>query len=124
MKTRFAIVLFAILAIGLCALPAVAQQATVKGVCKDSQGNPVVDGIVVYANQENGQKYQLKTNKKGEYFSLGLTTGKYKVTFYKNADYFKAGKELDHVNGKPVTLDEDSNVLDFDVKKEMESQAK
>ena len=56
---------------------------TVKGVCKDAQGIPIIDGVVVWANQDNGQKYTLKTNKKGKYFSLGLTPGKYNVTLYK-----------------------------------------
>ena len=122
MKKHFAIFLFAMLAIGLWASPALAQQGTVKGVCKDSTGAPIVDGVVLWTNLDNGQKYQLKTNKKGEYFSLGITPGKYNVTLYKNADDFKAGKEMDHVNGFQVQLDE--NELPFDVKKEMESAAK
>jgi tetratricopeptide (TPR) repeat protein len=123
MKKYFVILLFAILALGLCLPPAFAQASgTVKGVCKDAQGNPVVDGVVVWANQDNGQKYPLKTNKKGEYFSLGLTPGKYNVTLYKSADDQKAGKEMDHVNGFTVKLDENS--VDFDVKKEQEDAAK
>ena len=69
-----------------------------------------------------GRNTQLKTNKKGEYFSLGLAPGKYLVTLYKNADDMKAGKELDHVKGFPVQLDE--NTLDFDLKKDMENTAK
>jgi tetratricopeptide (TPR) repeat protein len=77
---------------------------------------------VVWANQDNGQKYPLKTNKKGEYFSLGISAGKYNVTLYKNADDMKAGKEIDHVNGFNVTLDE--NELPFDLKKDQESAAK
>jgi tetratricopeptide (TPR) repeat protein len=123
MKKHLAILLFAILALGLCA-PAVFAQAsgTVKGVCKDAQGNPVVDGVVVYTNVDNGQKYILKTNKKGEYFSLGLSPGTYLVTLYKNAEDMKAGKEMDHVKGFRVQLDE--NTLDMDVKKEMENAAK
>ena len=123
MKKHFAIVLFAVLAAGLCA-PQVFGQAsgTVKGVCKDAQGNPVADGVVVWTNMDNGQKYSLKTNKKGEYFSLGLSPGKYNVVLYKSADDQKAGKEMDHVNGFQVHLDE--NELAFDVKKEMESTAK
>ena len=48
--------------------------------------------VVVYANLDNGQKYTLKTNKKGEYFSLGITPGKYNVTLYKSADDQKAGQ--------------------------------
>jgi tetratricopeptide (TPR) repeat protein len=123
MKKYFAIVLFAVLAAGLC-VPQVFAQAsgTVKGVCKDAQGNPVADGVLVWTNVDNGQKYTLKTSKKGEYFSLGLTPGKYNITLYKSADDQKAGKELDHVNGYPVRLDE--NELNFDLKKEMENTAK
>lgn len=123
MKKHFAILFSAVLALGLCA-PAVFAQASgsIKGVCKDAQGNPIVDGIVVYTNQDNGQKYTLKTNKKGEYFSLGVSAGKYNVILYKNAEDQKAGKESDHVNGFQVQLDE--NTLDFDIKKEQENQAK
>ena len=123
MKKYFAFLLFAILALGLCVPPVLAQSAgSVKGVCKDAQGTPLVDAVVVWANIDNGQKYTLKTNKKGEYFSLGLSPGKYVVTLYKNADDAKANKELDHVKGFGVTLDENS--LDFDLKKDQESAAK
>jgi tetratricopeptide (TPR) repeat protein len=123
MKKHLAIILFALLAIGLCVPPVFAQASgTVKGVCKDSSGNPLADAVVVWANQDNGQKYTLKANKKGEYFSLGITPGKYNVTLYKNADDQKAGKESYHQNGFQVQLDENS--LDFDLKKEAENQAK
>ena len=123
MKKHFAIFLFALLVLGLCA-PAVFAQAsgTVKGVCKDVTGAPVADGIVVWNNLDNGQKYTLKTNKRGEYFSLGLSPGSYTVTLYKSADDQKAGKEVFHVNKFQVQLDE--NNLDFDLKKEQENQAK
>ncbi len=123
MKKHFAILLFAILALGLCVPPVFAQATgSVKGVCKDAQGNPLVDAMLVWANLDNGQKYPLKTNKKGEYFSLGLSPGKYLVTLYRNADEMKANKELDHVKGFQVTLDE--NELAFDLKKEQENVAK
>jgi tetratricopeptide (TPR) repeat protein len=94
----------------------------VKGVCKDADGTPIADGIVVWNNVDNGQKYPLKTNKKGEYFSLGLTPGKYNIVLYRNADDLKAGKEVDHVNGFQVRLDE--NTYDFDEKKVREDAAK
>jgi len=123
MKKRFAILFITVMVLGLC-VPAVFAQAsgTVKGTCKDAEGNPVADGIVVFSNLDNGQKYTLKTNKKGEYFSLGLTPGKYNVTLFKNADDLKAGKQLDIVKNFPVQLDE--NVLDFDEKKNQEAAAK
>jgi tetratricopeptide (TPR) repeat protein len=114
----------AVLTVGLWVPPALAQGAsgTVKGVCKDAQGNPIVDGVVVWANQDNGQKYTLKTNKKGEYFSLGVGAGTYTVSLYKNADDAKAGKELFHFGKVQVTTDE--STIDFDLKKQAEEAAK
>ena len=123
MKRQVALFAMILLTLGLCVPPVLAQASgTVKGVCKDPQGNPIVDGVVVFANQDNGQKYTLKTNKKGEYFSLGVAPGSYIVTLYKNADDAKANKELFHFNKFQVTLEE--NTLDFDIKKQAEDQAK
>ncbi len=123
MKKYFAILLFTTLALGLCAPMVLAQASgSVEGVCKDAQGNPIPDAVVVWTNMDNGQKYTLKTNKKGEYFSLGLSPGKYLVTLYKTADDAKANKELDHVKGFQVNLDK--NELPFDLKKDQEAAAK
>lgn len=123
MKKHLAFLVMAVLALGLCVSPAFGQTAgSVRGTCKDAQGNPVADGIIVFTNTDNGQKYPLKTNKKGEYFSLGVTPGKYNVVLYKNADDQKANKDMDHANGFQVGLSE--NTLDLDVKKEIESAAK
>ncbi len=124
-KKLFAVFTLAILVLGLCTVPLFAQGAsgTVKGVCKDSDGNPIADAVVVWANQDNGQKYTLKTNKKGEYFSLGVVGGTYTVTLYKNADDDKANKELFHFGKVPVTLDENPP-LDFDLKKATQEAAK
>jgi len=123
MKKYFTVLLFAVFAVGLCAPPVFAQASgTVKGVVKDSDAKPVAGAIVEYQNLDNGQKYNLKTNGKGEYFSLGITPGKYKVTVYRTPDDQKAAKEFYHVNGFQVTLDE--NTLDIDLKKEQENQAK
>lgn len=124
MKRHFAVLALVLVIVGLCATPMFAQGAsgTVKGVCKDAQGNPIVDGVVIWANQDNGQKYTLKTNKKGEYFSLGVGPGTYTVTLYKNADDAKANKELFHFGKVTVTLDE--NTVDFDLKKQATEAAK
>jgi len=124
MKKHFAIFAITVLLLAFC-VPAVFAQAsgTVKGSCKDAQGNPVVDAVIVFENLDNGQKYTLKTNKKGEYFSLGLSPGKYNVTLYKNAEDAKAGKQIDFVKGYQVQIG-DNDPLDFDAKKEQEQQAK
>lgn len=103
--------LFAVVAV-LCIVPASAQTGTVKGACKDAQGNPITDAQVVWHNNDNGRTFNLKTNKKGEYFSLGIEPGKYTVTLSKD------GKELDKVNNYPVSSDEIT--LDFDLKKSQE----
>ena len=122
MKKHFAVFVFVVLVLALCVPPVFAQNsATVKGVCKDLQGNPIADGTVLYVNQTNGQKYPLKTNKNGDYFSLGLSAGAYTITLYRNADDAKAGKELFHANNFTVVLGE--NTLDFDLKKEQERAA-
>src|SRR5216683_4450078 len=94
----------------LCVPPVFAQATgTVKGVCKDAQGNPIVGANLEWNNTDNGRKYNLKTNKKGEYFSLGIEPGKYKVTLTQD------GKQLDMVSGFPVGADDAT--LDFDLKK-------
>ena len=123
MKKHSSVLTLLLLMLALCVAPVFAQNAaTVKGVCKDAQGNPIVDGIVLYANQDSGQKYPLKTNKKGEYFSLGVTSGTYTVTLYKNADDQKANKDIFHFNKFQVATGENS--LDFDMKKQAEDAAK
>jgi tetratricopeptide (TPR) repeat protein len=106
---------YAVLLAILCAVfavPAVSQSATVKGVCKDAQGNPIADAQVVWHNDDNGRTFSLKTDKKGSYFSLGVDAGKYTVTLSKD------GKELDSV--KNYRIGSEETVLDFDLKKSQE----
>jgi len=97
------------------AVPAFGQSGSVKGVCKDVQGKPIAAAVVEWVNLETGRKYDLKTNAKGEYFSLGIAPGHYKVALLQD------DKELYHFNGFTVTLDE--NVLDFDLQKEQAAAA-
>jgi tetratricopeptide (TPR) repeat protein len=94
------------------ALPALSQTATVKGVCKDAQGTPIVGAEVTWHNDDNGRTFKLKTNKKGEYFSLGIDVGTYTVTLSKD------GKQLDKADKYKVTTDE--LTLDFDLKASQE----
>lgn len=123
MRKHLAIFSILALILGLSSSMVFAQAAgTVKGLCKDPQGKPVAGGVVEFDNLDNGQKYNLKTNNKGEYFSLGVTPGKYKVILYASTDDQKAAKELYHINGFQVQLDE--NTLDLDLQKEAERQAK
>jgi tetratricopeptide (TPR) repeat protein len=117
MKQRFAVLVLIVLLTGLWVPPVFAQAtSTVKGTCKDLEGKPLVGATVSWYGLETGRKYDIKTDSKGNYFSLGFTPGKYKVTLLKD------GKELFSLNNVPVTLDD--NTLDFDLKKEQEKAGK
>src|SRR5262245_8473597 len=117
MKRHLVEMLLVALVASLCMPPAIAQvMGTVKGVCRDMDGKPIAGATVEWQNTENGRKYALKTNKKGEYFSLGIEPGKYKVTLTQE------GKQLDSVNGFQVQTDEAT--LDFDLKKSQAEAAK
>ena len=119
MKRQIIVVLVAALVVGVCATPLFAQATgTVQGVCKDVQGKPIAGATVEYLSQETGRKYNLKTNNKGEFFSLGIAPGKYKVTLSKD------GQEIYHFSGVTVGLDQEANRLDFDLAKEQAQQAK
>ena len=110
MKQRLLMVVLVVAVAALCVPPVFAQATgSVKGVCKDAQGTPIAGANLEWLNTDNGRKYNLKTNKKGEYFSLGIEPGKYKVTLTQD------GKQLDQVAGFPVGMDE--STLDFDLKK-------
>src|SRR5882724_11035157 len=110
MKQRFLTMMLVVALAALCVPPVFAQATgTVKGVCKDIEGKPIEGANLVWNNTDNGRKYNLKTNKKGEYFSLGIEPGKYKITLTQD------GKQLDQVSNFPVGADE--AILDFDLKK-------
>ena len=91
------------------AIPVAAQTGalgTVRGVCKDDQGNPIADAQVVWHNDDNGRSYKLKTNKKGEYFSLGIEPGTYTITLTKDGkQLFTQSKEKVEVEEKEFNID-------------------
>ncbi len=116
MKKYFILPLLLVLALGLIAPLAFAQiTGSVKGVCKDDDGKPIAGAQVEWVSTDTGHKYTLKTNNKGEYFSLGINPGRYDVTLYKD------GKQLFYFKGIPVSVDETTQ--DFDLKKEHSAAA-
>jgi tetratricopeptide (TPR) repeat protein len=112
MKRNLGYAVFLAILCAILSVPAVSQYASVKGTCKDAQGNPIPDAQVVWHNDDNGRTTNLKTNKKGEYFSLGIEAGKYTVSLSKD------GKQLDQVKNFQVSSEDIS--LDFDLKKSQE----
>ena len=90
--------------------------ATIHGKCKDAQGAPVVDAEIVWKNQNDGRTYRLKTNKKGEFFSLGVEAGQYTITLSKD------GKVLDEQKNVHVGIEEFN--YDVDLKQAQEQSIK
>ncbi len=113
MKKRFVVLMLAVLAVGLCVPQAFAQgTTTIKGTCKDIDGKPYVGAVVEFTSDDSGRKYTLKTNKKGEYFSLGVASGSYTIVLKVD------DKVVYTLNKVPVSLSTDENVIDIDMKKE------
>ncbi len=117
MKRNLILCVLATMALALCAPAAWGQMATVKGYVHDVQGNPVPGATVQMVNNENGRKYELKTSAKGEYFSLGITPGRYDINVLKD------GRQLFFLKGVGITLDKQENVVNIDLKKEQAAQA-
>jgi tetratricopeptide (TPR) repeat protein len=74
-----------LLGLALLATPAAAQTGQVKGKVVDAKNQPVEGAaIVVEATDGMGRKFNLKTNKKGEFIQIGLQPGQYKLTATKD----------------------------------------
>jgi tetratricopeptide (TPR) repeat protein len=96
-----------VLALGV---PAWAQHTSVKGKVTDASG-PVAGARVEFFNTEKGNKYTLTTDKNGEYFSLGISPGVYRVTLSKD------GQILWTQDNVHLEFLEEGNVGDFDLPK-------
>jgi len=93
------VVLLAVVCVSLGGFAA-AQYGSVRGKVVDMQGTVITGAQVTWKNQNNGRTYNLKTNKKGEFFSLGIEPGDYTVTVTQD------GKVVDEAKGVHVGLDE------------------
>lgn len=115
-KQAFITFLFA-LVIGL-AVPALAQTGTVKGYVKDDAGKPVVGAQIEMVNLDNGRKVNLKADKNGNFFSIGVPIGTYKVTVTMD------GKTIWQTAKYPVAGGDAANPdLTIDLAKERAAQA-
>lgn len=98
---------------------AIAQNVTAaKGTCKGEDGKPIVGATVELISLDNGRKFTLKTNNRGEYYSMGLSSGNYKITLT-GTD----GKLIYFLNNAPMKLGAD-NIYDIDMAKEKVANAK
>lgn len=73
------------LGIGFLAAPAQAQTGTARGKVLDAQGQPLADAKVTIEFQGGiTRKFEVKTNKKGEFMQVGMQPGPYRVTASKD----------------------------------------
>lgn len=116
MRKSIVLITFVALLAGLLVGTAAAQMTTsVKGVVKDAQGQPMPNAEIVFTSVDSGRKVTLKTDKRGEYFSLGFQPGTYDVSLMQN------GQPLFTLGKMPVTLTKE-NKFDIDLAKEQARQ--
>jgi tetratricopeptide (TPR) repeat protein len=97
---RAGFILCSFLATLAFALPAAAQ-GLVQGVVTDAQGQPVDGASVVIEAEGTNRHFDMKTNKKGEFMQIGLSSGPYKVTATK--DKLTATQNVRISQGRPAT---------------------
>ena len=111
MKRHITWVTLLALLLGLSTAPMWAQSTgVVKGVVKDQAGKPIEGATIELVSSEIGRKYDLKTNSKGEFYSIGIAIGMYDVSLIKD------GQTLEKKPNVPIVPDE-PRVLNFDLTK-------
>lgn len=93
------------------ALGVAAQNAAIKGVCKDEAGKPIASGMVEFVNLASGEKIRATIGQKGEYNSNEVPAGNYKITLF-GPD----GKPLFYFDNAPIKA-ASQYVVDFDLAK-------
>lgn len=66
------------------AMPAAAQTGSVRGKVTDADNKPVDGAKVTIQLVDNNTKFEVKTNKKGEFMQIGLQPGQYKISAEKD----------------------------------------
>jgi tetratricopeptide (TPR) repeat protein len=111
MKKHISLVLLVVFALSLNAIPLWAQATGgVKGVVHDPSGKPVEGATVELFSSDTGRKYDVKTNSKGEYSSIGIAAGTYDISLMKD------GKLLDKMTKVPIEPGGEARVVNFDLK--------
>ncbi len=97
------VIVAVVLGVALWASPSVAQTGQVKGKVVDVKNQPV-EGAQVRIEMTDGmtRKYEVKTNRRGEFIQIGLQPGLYKITASKDgmsqAFDQKIGLDMSEVN--------------------------
>jgi tetratricopeptide (TPR) repeat protein len=74
----------AFLVVMACSIPAYAQSGSIVGVVLDRDGKPIGGATVLIERAEVGQRFELKTDNKGNYNKQGVDDGVYRVSVIQN----------------------------------------
>jgi hypothetical protein len=80
---RISLVLALVLAAVVAPLSLSAQRSPVRGHIVGEDGKPLAGADIVLVNKENGQKFTMKTDKKGDFLNIGVVLGVYRMTVSK-----------------------------------------
>ena len=83
MKTISLVFALAVMSL-VATIPVFAQRMTVHGKVTGEDGNPLAGADVLLFNKDNGQKFSMKTDKKGEFVNIGVALGIYQLTVTKD----------------------------------------
>ena len=90
---------------------AAAQNVLIRGICKDEAGKPIRSGTVEFQELSGGKKVRVKTGERGEYNTVDVVPGTYKITLFDNRD--KPLFYFDKAEIKPASQYD----IDFDLAK-------
>src|SRR5688572_6706291 len=93
----------AVLVISL-ALPAIAQNRVIKGKVTNDKDEPVVAAQILIQGTDVKREYTVKTDKKGEYFYMGIPFGVYRVVVRAQ------GYQPDYAQGIKPSIAQESDV--------------
>ncbi len=112
MTKRLLLCAVALIVAAMLVPAAQAQYATVQGVVKDMGGKPMVGATVHMVCKETGHKYDLKTNKKGEFISMGIDSPRrYDITILDASGKTIYSEQAHPISSGDVTLDYDLSKL-------------
>ena len=104
MIKRLAVLISLIALVAVLTASAAGQNILIRGICRDEAGQPIRSGTVEFQDLAGGKKVRVKTGEKGEYNTVDVTPGTYKITLFNERDkplfYFdkadlKSGSQYD-----------------------------
>jgi tetratricopeptide (TPR) repeat protein len=111
MKRRLILCVLAAVMAVLSAPAAWGQLAAFKGKATDSEGKAIVNAQVQITSKETGRKYELKTDKSGNYYSIGIQPSMYDLKLLKDGQVIYTFQNIQ------ITLSAGETVFNIDLKK-------